>query len=251
MAHNASQYLYRAVDKDNNTIDFLLTAKRDKKAARRFLNKDIKSSGEPVKINIDKSGANTATIESYNKDNHTNIEIRQNKYLNNIVEQDHRFIKKKVRPTLGFKKFHAAQATIAGIEAVRMILKNDLARRASCWTINSSIIGGLKRNGRLLISAIDPVKKHGLGVVTNLILKTAVEQADFFAGTMCFVITMKPYRQVLTNSIGISLREIDADITMLASPKFLFCQRELVRLPIAHNGFHYDFTQPFLLMGRR
>jgi putative transposase len=120
------KYLYRAVDKENNTIDFLLTAKRDQKAARRFLNKAIKSSGEPVKINIDKSGANTAAIESYNKDNCTSIEIRQNKYLNNIVEQDHRFIKKKVRTTLGFKKFHAAQATIAGIEAMRMIKKGQL-----------------------------------------------------------------------------------------------------------------------------
>ncbi len=82
--------------------------------------------GEPVKINIDKSGANTAAIESYNKDNCTSIEIRQNKYLNNIVEQDHRFIKKKVRTTLGFKKFHAAQATIAGIEAMHMIKKGQL-----------------------------------------------------------------------------------------------------------------------------
>jgi transposase-like protein len=120
------KYLYRAVDKENNTIDFLLTAKRDKKAARRFLNKAIKSSGEPVKINIDKSGANTAAIESYNKDNSANIEIRQNKYLNNIVEQDHRFIKKKVRPILGFKKFRAAQATIAGVEAFHMIKKGQL-----------------------------------------------------------------------------------------------------------------------------
>ena len=60
------KYLYRAVDKQGNTIDFLLTAKRDKKAARRFLNKAIGSNGKPSLINIDKSGANTAGIKQYN-----------------------------------------------------------------------------------------------------------------------------------------------------------------------------------------
>ena len=120
------KYLYRAVDKTNNTVDFLLTAKRDRKAARRFLDKAIGSSGVPVKINIDKSGANTAAITSYNEDTNANIEIRQNKYLNNIVEQDHRFIKRKVRPTLGFKAFYSAQATLAGVEAAHMIKKGQL-----------------------------------------------------------------------------------------------------------------------------
>ena len=62
------KYLYRAVDKQGNTVDFLLTAKRDKKAARRFLNKAIGSSGKPSLINIDKSGANTAAIKQYNRD---------------------------------------------------------------------------------------------------------------------------------------------------------------------------------------
>jgi transposase-like protein len=77
-------------------------------------------------INIDKSGVNTAAIESYNKDNNAEREIHQNKHLNNIIEQDHRFIKRKVRPTLGFKNFHSAQATLAGIEALRMIKKGQL-----------------------------------------------------------------------------------------------------------------------------
>ena len=74
------------------TVDFLLTAKRDRKAALRFLRKAIGQNGTPEKITIDKSGANTAAIESYNKDHKAGIEIRQVKYLNNIVEQDHRAV---------------------------------------------------------------------------------------------------------------------------------------------------------------
>ena len=110
------KYLYRAVDKTGLTVDFLLTAKRDRKAALRFLSKAIDQSGVPDKITIDKSGANTAAIEDYNTDNETAIELRQAKYLNNIVEQDHRAIKRKTRPLLGFKSFWSAAITLAGIE---------------------------------------------------------------------------------------------------------------------------------------
>jgi putative transposase len=74
--------LYRAVDKAGATVDFLLTAKRDRKAARRFLRKAIKWNGTPEKITIDKSGANTAAIESHNIEHEAAIEIRQIKYLN-------------------------------------------------------------------------------------------------------------------------------------------------------------------------
>ncbi len=81
------KYLYRAVDKQGNTIDFLLTAKRNKKAALRFLNKAIGSNGKPSLINIDKSGANPAGIKQYNIDENKRIKIRQCKYLNNIVER--------------------------------------------------------------------------------------------------------------------------------------------------------------------
>ena len=96
------KYLYRAVDKQGDTVDFLLTAKRDKKAAKRFLTKAIGSSGKPSLINIDKSGANTAAIKQYNGEKNKRVRIRQCKYLNNIVEQDHRFIKRRIRPMLGF-----------------------------------------------------------------------------------------------------------------------------------------------------
>jgi len=98
-------YLYRAVDKEGNTIDFLLTEKRDKKAAKGFLIKAIAQNGLPEKITIDKSGANKVAIEEYNKENETIIEIRQIKYLNNIVEQDHRGIKRITKPMMGFKSF--------------------------------------------------------------------------------------------------------------------------------------------------
>jgi putative transposase len=125
------KYLYRAVDKQGNTIDFLLTSKRDRKAALRFFNKAISNSTEPEKINIDKSGSNTAGIERYNYDEGAYIEIRQCKYLNNIVEQDHRFIKKIVVPTLGFKSFRAASATIAGVELMHMIKKGQLIPKSA------------------------------------------------------------------------------------------------------------------------
>ena len=127
------KYLYRAVDKQGKTIDFLLSAKRDTKAARRFLNKAIGSSGKPSLINIDKSGANTAGIKQYNIDENKRIKIRQCKYLNNIVEQDHRFIKRIIRPMLGFKSFRSAQATLAGIELWRMLKKGQNKSSLSAW----------------------------------------------------------------------------------------------------------------------
>ena len=120
------KYLYRAVDKAGATVDFLLTAKRDRKAALRFLRKAIGQNGIPEKITIDKSGANTAAIESYNKDHEAAIELRQVKYLNNIVEQGHRAVKRVVRPMLGFKSFRSARATLTGIELMHMIRKGQL-----------------------------------------------------------------------------------------------------------------------------
>jgi len=127
------KYLYRAVDKNGNTIDFLLTAKRDTKAVRRFLNKAIGSNGKPSLINIDKSGANTAGIKQYNTDENKRVKIRQCKYLNNIVEQDHRFIKRVTRPMLGFKSFRSARATLAGIELWRMLKKNQGKSSLPAW----------------------------------------------------------------------------------------------------------------------
>src|SRR6266853_2417244 len=108
-------YLYRAVDKHGQTIDFLLTKHRDERAANRFLTKAIRRHGVPEKITSDGSAANKASIESYNEEHGTAIEIRQIKYLNTIVEQDPRGVKRITRPMLGFKAFDAAQSTLTGI----------------------------------------------------------------------------------------------------------------------------------------
>ena len=120
-------YLYRAVDKDGKTIDFLLTHSRKKRAAHRFLTKAITQNGIPELINIDKSGSNKEAIRLYNKRKLTKIKFRQCKYLNNIIEQDHRFIKWRISNGLGYKSFKSASVTISGIETVRMIKKNQLA----------------------------------------------------------------------------------------------------------------------------
>jgi len=124
------KYYYRAVDKQGQTIDFLLTATRDQKAALRFLRKAINENGKPSLVNIDQSGANNAGLRQVNRDNKTRIKIRQCKYLNNIIEQDHRRIKRLTRPMLGFKNFHAAQRTLAGIEVVAMIKKGQMQTSA-------------------------------------------------------------------------------------------------------------------------
>jgi putative transposase len=120
------RYLYRAVDKHGQTIDFLLTKERDEQAAKRFLTKAIRRHGVPEKITIDGSEANAAAIRSYNKEHGTAIAIRQVKYLNNIVEQDHRAVKRITRPMLGLKSFDAAQCTLAGVELMHMIKKRQM-----------------------------------------------------------------------------------------------------------------------------
>src|SRR5215467_8502807 len=120
------RYLYRAVDKQGQTIDFLLTEHRDKEASLRSLQKAIRRHGVPEKITIDGSDANEAAIKSYNEEHGTNIIIRQVKYLNNMVEQDHRGVKRVTRPMLGFKSFEAAQDTLVGIELMHMIKKKQL-----------------------------------------------------------------------------------------------------------------------------
>ena len=120
------KYLYRAVDKAGQTIDFLLTARRDKKAALRFFKKAVRQHGLPDKVTIDKSGANTAAIKALKEETGQEIEIRQIKYLNNLVEQDHRSIKRIVKPMMGFKFFPSARVTLQGIELMHMIKKSQM-----------------------------------------------------------------------------------------------------------------------------
>ncbi len=120
------KYLYRAVDRDGDTVDFLLRAKRDHAAARAFFERAIDLHGVPEKITIDKSGANTAAITSMQADSGLPIELRQSKYLNNIVEQDHRAVKRITRSMLGFKSFRCSRILISGIETMHMIRKGQL-----------------------------------------------------------------------------------------------------------------------------
>ena len=121
------RYLYRAVDKTGQTIDFLLTEQRDEPAAMRSLTKAIEQHGVPERITIDGSEANAAAIRRYNQEHGTAIIIRQVNYLNNLVEQDHRGVKRLTRPMLGFKSFDTAQSTLAGIELMHMLKKGQLA----------------------------------------------------------------------------------------------------------------------------
>jgi putative transposase len=126
-------YLYRAVDKYGNTVDFLLTRRRQKMSAQKFFNKAIGNNGKPRVINIDKSGANSSAILTVNKRSLSSkkIKIRKVKYLNNIIEQDHRRIKRRIRIMTGFKEFESAQRTLSGIEVVSIIKKDQIINPCS------------------------------------------------------------------------------------------------------------------------
>jgi putative transposase len=121
-------YLYRALDSLGNTVDFLLRESRDKAAAMAFFRKAFKENCLPEKVVIDKSGSNIAALNDLNDEiaEGYKIKVLQVKYLNNIVEQDHRFIKKRTKPMLGFKSFDSAAITISGIENIRMIHKGQI-----------------------------------------------------------------------------------------------------------------------------
>jgi transposase-like protein len=109
-----------------DTVDFLLIAKRYLAAARRYLERAINLHVLPEKITIDKSSANNAAIRSMNDEACVGVELRQSKYLNKLVEQDHRAVKRITSPTLGFKSFWSAQRQIAGIETMHIVKKGQL-----------------------------------------------------------------------------------------------------------------------------
>ena len=126
-------YLYRAVDKYGNTVDFLLTKRRQKMSAQKFFNKAIGNNGKPRIVNIDKSGVNSSAILTVNKRSLSSkkIKIRKVKYLNNIIEQDHRRIKRRIKIMTGFKEFESAQRTLSGIEVVSIIKKDQIINPCS------------------------------------------------------------------------------------------------------------------------
>ena len=139
-------YLYRAVDRDGETLDFMLSERRNTAAATLFFAKALSNNGIPLRIVIDKSGANGAGIKEVNKilkryGCPTKISTIRSNYLNNIIEQDHRFIKRRTRPMLGFKSFHSAAATLDGIEVAQMIRKKQLGSEASGFSQFAELSG--------------------------------------------------------------------------------------------------------------
>ena len=135
------KYLYHAVDKGGNTIDFLLYAHRDKTAAQRYIEKSVAQNSAPETATIDNSGANFAAIEAINPDRETPIKIRLSQYLRNLVEQNHRAIKRRTRTMLDFKDFRCVWILLAGIELMHMIAKGQMmCAEPLRWSlINSSI----------------------------------------------------------------------------------------------------------------
>ncbi len=126
------KYLYRAVDKNGQTIEFMLSAKRDISSAKRFFKKLMRADHRqlPFSINVDKNAAYPDAFATSQDEKvlPKDCRLRRVKYLNNIIEQDHRFVKKKVRAAQCFKSFYTAERTIEGIEAVNMIRKGQVKR---------------------------------------------------------------------------------------------------------------------------
>jgi transposase-like protein len=123
-------YLYRAVDSQGNTLDWMLSKQRDKKAAKKFFKKVLGNSHckAPKSITTDKNAAYPLAIAELHKENRLpeNCRHRQIKYLNNIQEQDHRFIKRLVKNNQWLQSFQTANKTLAGYEAMHMLRKGQV-----------------------------------------------------------------------------------------------------------------------------
>jgi transposase, IS6 family len=121
------RYLYRAVDSTGQTIDFLLTAKRDADSAKRFFRKVFRAEGNRMArvINVDKNPAYPAAVRALKAEGTLprRVRLRQCRYLNNVVEQDHRLVKKRVWLAKGYGSFQSAWRTLQGVEAINMIRK--------------------------------------------------------------------------------------------------------------------------------
>jgi len=123
-------YLYRAVDKAGQTVDFRLSKSRDVAAAKAFFQKAIRHEGRPPQsITLDGYAATHRAVREMMTDGllPRRTRLRSSKYLNNLIEQDHRGIKSRTRPMLGFKSFSSAAITIAGVELLRRIHKGQFS----------------------------------------------------------------------------------------------------------------------------
>jgi transposase-like protein len=120
-------YLYRAVDKQGQTVDFYLSRKRDVNAAKVFLRKAINNQRVPTKITLDAYAASHRAVADLKQSGELpkRVEVRSSKYLNNIVEQDHRRVKQRLGPMLGLKSFNNAVVVIGGIELAAQIKKGQ------------------------------------------------------------------------------------------------------------------------------
>jgi transposase-like protein len=120
-------YLYRAVDKAGRTIDFFLSRNRDVAAAKTFLRNAMKNRRTPTKITLDAYAASHRAVREMKETGELprRVKVRSSQYLNNLVEQDHRRIKQRIRPMLGFKRFDHAAVTISGIELAEQIKKGQ------------------------------------------------------------------------------------------------------------------------------
>jgi len=134
------KYLYRALDSTGQTIDVLRTARRDMAAAKRFLCRAIDASGNamPRVMNVDKNPSYPAAVEALKAEGAIpgRVVLRQCKYLNNVIEQDHRTVKKRVWLAKGYGSFHAAWRTLQGIETVHMIRKGRVR-----WLAKGDAVG--------------------------------------------------------------------------------------------------------------
>jgi transposase-like protein len=127
-------YLYRAVDKQGYTVDFLLSEQRDIAAAKRFFAQAILKHGPPERITIDGYPATHAALSELKAEEvlPQDTKVRTSKYLNNLKEQDHRRVKQRIYPMLGFKRFRNAAIAISGIELGHRIRKGQFDTSAAC-----------------------------------------------------------------------------------------------------------------------
>ena len=124
-------YLYRAVDKAGQTVDFFLSRNRDVNAAKSFLRSAMKNTRVPTKITLDAYAASHRAVREMKEDGElpSRVQVRSSQYLNNLVEQDHRRVKQRIRPMLGFQRFDHAVVMISRIKLAEKI-KRGSSRRA-------------------------------------------------------------------------------------------------------------------------